>query len=31
MWKYYVCMYVNGRMRPFETIPGREGGRYKNH
>jgi hypothetical protein len=21
MWKYYVVMYVNGKMRPVKTIP----------
>jgi hypothetical protein len=21
-WKYYVLMYENGKMRPFETPPG---------
>jgi hypothetical protein len=21
-WKYYLLIYVNGKMRPVETIPG---------
>jgi hypothetical protein len=28
-WEYYVLMYVNGKMRPAETIPGMGGGRDK--
>jgi hypothetical protein len=26
---YYVNMYVNGKIRPVETIPGMEEGRIK--
>jgi hypothetical protein len=26
-WKYYVLMYENGKMTPFESIPGTGGGR----
>jgi hypothetical protein len=29
LWKYYVVRYVNGKMRPVETIPGIGGGRKK--
>jgi hypothetical protein len=29
LWKYYVLMYENGKMRPVETIPGMGGGRIK--
>jgi hypothetical protein len=28
-WKYYVFMYVNGKIRPVETIPGMGGRRDK--
>jgi hypothetical protein len=28
-WKYSVHIYVNGKMRPVETIPGMERGRIK--
>jgi hypothetical protein len=21
VWRYYVCMYVSGKMRPIGTIP----------
>jgi hypothetical protein len=27
--RYFVYLYVNGKMRPVETIPGKEGGRIK--
>jgi hypothetical protein len=27
--KFYVYMYVNGKVRPFETIPGMGGGGNK--
>jgi hypothetical protein len=29
LWKYYVLMYENGKMRHAETIPGRKGGGNK--
>jgi hypothetical protein len=29
-WKYYLHMYINGEMRPVETIPGAEGGIKEN-
>jgi hypothetical protein len=25
-YKYYMHMYVNGKMRPVETVPGMRGG-----
>jgi hypothetical protein len=31
MWKYYVDMYVNGKMRLVEMIPGMGGGEMKNN
>jgi hypothetical protein len=29
MVEYYILMYVNGKMRPVETIPGMGGRRDK--
>jgi hypothetical protein len=26
LWKYYVLIFENGKMRPAETIPGMRGG-----
>jgi hypothetical protein len=32
LWcKFYVYLYVNGKMRPVETIPGMVGGRIKSN
>jgi hypothetical protein len=30
LWKYYVVRYVNGKMRPVETISGMGGGIKEN-
>jgi hypothetical protein len=29
MWKYYVLVYENGKMRPIETVTGSGGGEIK--
>jgi hypothetical protein len=29
LWKYYMLMYENGKMRPVENIPGMGGRRDK--
>jgi hypothetical protein len=29
-WEYYAPMYVNGKIRSVETIPGMEGGDKEN-
>jgi hypothetical protein len=29
LWNYYIFMYINGKTRPVETIPGMEGGGIK--
>jgi hypothetical protein len=31
LWKYYVLIFENGKMRPAETIPGMRGGHIKNY
>jgi hypothetical protein len=28
-WKYYILIYVNGKMKPVETILRRKGGEIK--
>jgi hypothetical protein len=28
-WKYYVHMYINGKMKPVETFPGMGEGEIK--